>query len=271
MCADPYAAEQRQRQRQAALQRRQQSQREDLRHAACTLIPDHGLSVSLGQLAAQVGLSRHAAAGLYPGVADLAVDLVCRSFRALIETTAPRPGDTPENVCARLIQALRTEAAAQRVWQAIHCGLPPRHRETLAHEETFLAFAMGEALREIRPAPVEASAEIGGQVLALARHAADAAARDLQAEAARIAAILPLLAPAPEAAPPALESPAQPDVSPPRERTRPAAPAPAAVPRPPAPPALGQPALPRLPILPAQPPPWAMPARHGRDPPARAA
>ncbi len=91
MDTGPEAAYQRQQQREAIQRRRQESRRDDLRHAASRMIPDHGLSVTLGQLAALAGLSRTIARGLFPTVADVAVDLVCRTWRKLIETTAPRP------------------------------------------------------------------------------------------------------------------------------------------------------------------------------------
>jgi len=202
MTTDPHAAQERQRQREAAHQRRQESRREALRHAARVLIPDHGLCITLGELAAQAGLSRSVAVGLYAKVADVAVDLVCHTWRALIETTAPTQDTTVEDFLARLIQALRADTAAHRVWQAIQCGLPPRHRETMAEAEAFLALAMGEALREICPAiQADASAEIGDRILNLARHAAYAAsAPDPRAEAALIADLLPRFQAQPAAA-----------------------------------------------------------------------
>jgi hypothetical protein len=193
MDIDPEAAYERRRQREAAHQRRQESRRDDLRHAASVLIPARGLSVTLTQLAAQARLSRGAAVGLYPSVADVAVDLVCRTWRKLIETTAPTPESTPEDFLARLIESLRAGKAAHRVWQAIQCGLPSDLHETLAHADSFLAMAIGQALREICPSiPREAATELGDRVLSLARHAAYAAcAPDPRAEAALIADILP--------------------------------------------------------------------------------
>jgi hypothetical protein len=193
MDTDPEAAYERRRQREAAHQRRQESRRDDLRHAASVLIPDQGLSVTLTQLAAQARVSRGVAVGLYPSVAALAVDLVCRTWRVLIETTAPTQETTPEDFIARLVEALRAGKAAHRVWQAIQCGLQPHLQRTLAEAEAFLAMAIGEALREIRPSiPREAAIELGDRVLSLARHAAYAAsAPDPRAEAALIADILP--------------------------------------------------------------------------------
>ena len=243
MDTDPYAAYERQRQREAAHRRRQESRREDLRYAARVLIPDHGLCITLGQLAVQAGLSRHATARLYATVADLAVDLVCRTWRALIETTAPTADSTPEDFLARLIQALRDDTPAHRVWQAIQCGLPPRHRQTMAEAEAFLALAIGEGLREICPAiPRDASAALGDRVLTLARHAAYAAAApDPRAEAAVIADLLPRFYPASAAT---------------------AVVAPIAAPRADIPPA----------TMPA-PPVWALPRPlpNGHDPPRRVA
>jgi hypothetical protein len=256
MTTDPYAAFERQRQREAAHRRRQQSQREDLREAARLLIPDHGMSVTLAQLAVQARISRHVAAGLVLGVADLAVDLVCRAWHAMIEATAPTPGATPEHFLARLIECLRAEAPAHRVWQAIHCGLPPRHQESLAAAEALLDLATGEGLRELCPDLPGHSATLGGRVLALARHAAYHPARpDSRAEAAVIAALLPLLAAQPAAAPapPAAHaSPPEPTEChhPARPGRSPATPPPAATPPPPA---------------------WAIPRPRGQDPPARAA
>jgi hypothetical protein len=202
MDADPEAAYERRRQREAAHQRRQESRREDLRHAAGVLIPDQGLSVTLTQLAAQARVSRGVAAGLYPSVAAVAVDLVCRTWRALIESTAPTPETKPEDFIARLIEALRAGKAAHRVWQAMHCGLQPSLHKTLAHAEAFLALAIGEGLREISPCiPREAATEIGDRVLSLARHAAYAAsAPDPRVEAALIADLLPRLHTVPAAA-----------------------------------------------------------------------
>jgi hypothetical protein len=193
MDTDPEAAYERRRQREAAHQRRQESRRDDLRHAASVLIPDQGLSVTLTQLAAQARVSRGVAVGLYPSVASVAVDLVCRTWRKLIETTAPTPETTPEDLLARLIEALRAGKAAHRVWQAIQCGLQPHLQRTLAEAEAFLALCIGEALREICPAiPREAATEVGDRVLSLARHAAYAAsAPDPRAEAVLIADLLP--------------------------------------------------------------------------------
>jgi hypothetical protein len=193
MDTDPDAAYERRRQREAAHQRRQESRRDDLRHAASVLIPDQGLSVTLTQLAAQARVSRGVAVGLYPSVAALAVDLVCRTWRALIETTAPTQETTPEDFIARLVEALRAGKAAHLVWQAIQCGLQPHLQRTLTEAEAFLAMAIGEALREIRPSiPRETAIELGDRVLSLARHAAYAAsAPDPRAEAALIADILP--------------------------------------------------------------------------------
>jgi hypothetical protein len=193
MDTDPEAAYERRHQREAAHQRRQESRRDDLRHAASVLIPDQGLSVTLTQLAAQARVSRGVAVGLYPSVASVAVDLVCRTWRKLIETTAPTPETTPEDFLARLIEALRAGKAAHRVWQAIQCGLQPHLQRTLAEAEAFLALCIGEALREICPSiPREAATEVGDRVLSLARHAAYAAsAPDPRAEAALIADLLP--------------------------------------------------------------------------------
>jgi hypothetical protein len=193
METDPDAAHERRRQREAAQQRRQESRRDDLRHAASLMIPDQGLSVTLTQLAAQAGVSRGVAVGLYPSVAHVAVDLVCRTWRKLIETTAPTPETTPEDFLARLIEALRADKAAHLVWQAIHCGLLPRQRATMDHAEAFLSRCIGDGLREICPAiPPEAATEVGDRVLSLARHAAYAAsAPDPRAEAALIAELLP--------------------------------------------------------------------------------
>jgi AcrR family transcriptional regulator len=193
MDTDPEAAYERRRQREAAQQRRQESRRDDLRHAASVLIADRGLSVTFTQLAAKAGVSRAAAVGLYASVADVAVDLVCSTWRKLIETTAPTPETTPEDFLARLIQTLRAGKAAHLVWQAIHCGLLPSQRETLAYAEAFLAMAIGQALREIcAEIPHEAATELGERVLSLARHAAYAAsAPDPRAEAALISDLLP--------------------------------------------------------------------------------
>jgi hypothetical protein len=281
MCADPYAALERQRQREAAHRRRQESQREDLRFAARTLIPDHGCSVTLAQLAVQARLSRHTARGLYHSATDLAVDLVCHAWRALIEAAAPAPGMTPETFCACLIGALRADPAAHRVWGAIQCGLPPRHQQTLAEAEAFLWLAIGEALREICPAlPAAGSKQLGGRILALARHAAhDPAAGPPEAEAPLLAAILP---PLPAAAPAAPAEPATTAAaSPPRAIRAEASGCPSRLPQPPAaagglprPPAAAG-GLPRPPaaagVAGPAPAAWALPRPHGPDPPARAA
>jgi len=193
METDPEAAYERQQQREAARRRREESRRDALRHAASRMIPDHGLAVTLGQIATLAGLSRQVAAGLYPSVADVAVDLVCRAWRALIETTAPTPDMTTEDFLTRLIQVLRADTAAHRVWQTIHSGLQSRTQQTLMEAEAFLAMAIGQALREIRPdIPNHTAAEVGDRVLSLARHSAYAAyARDPRAEAALIADLLP--------------------------------------------------------------------------------
>ncbi len=193
MSTDPEAACERQQQREAARRRREESRRDDLRHAASRMIPDHGLSVTLGQIAALARVSRQIARGLYPSVADLAVELVCRAWHALIETTAPTPGITTEDFLARLIQALRADRTAHQVWQTIQCGLQPRNQQTLADAEAFLAMAIGQALREIRPdLPHNAAAEVGHRVLSLARHSAYAkSAPDPRAEAVLIADLLP--------------------------------------------------------------------------------
>ncbi len=263
MSTDPHAAFERQRQLQAAYRRRQNSQREDLREAARLLIPDHGMAVTLAQLAVQAGLSRRVAAGLVLGVADLAVDLVCRAWHALIEATAPTPGATPTDFLVRLIECLRADAPAHRVWQAIQCGLPPRHRDTIAAGESLLNLAIAEGLRDICPALPAASATLGGRVLALARNAAyDPAQPDSRAEAAVIASLLPQLAARPDAAPAPSPVP-----------LRPAEPTSLAAPPCPARPA----AMPSLPAAPAPPPPaWSIPQPRGphpraQDPPARAA
>jgi hypothetical protein len=193
MNTDPEAAYERQQHREAARRRREESRRDDLRYVASQMIPDHGLAVTLGQIAAVARVSRQVAVGLYPSVAELAVELVCRAWRALIETTAPTPDMTTEDFLARLIQALRADTAAHHVWQAIHCGLPPRNHRTLAEAEVFLVRAIGQALREIRPdIPADAATEVADRVLSLARHAAYAAsAPDPRAEAALIADLLP--------------------------------------------------------------------------------
>jgi hypothetical protein len=193
MKTDPEAAYERQQHRDAARRRREESRRDDLRYVASQMIPDHGLSVTLGQIAAVARVSRQVAAGLYPSVAELAVELVCRAWRALIEKTAPTPDMTTEDFLARLIQALRADTAAHRVWQAIHCGLPPRNHRTLAEAEVFLVRAIGQALLEIRPdIPADAATAVADRVLSLARHSAYAAsAPDPRAEAALIADLLP--------------------------------------------------------------------------------
>jgi len=193
MSPDPEAAYERRQQREAARRRREESRRDDLRHAASQMIPDHGLAITLGQIGALARVSRQVATALYPSVAELAVELVCRAWRALIETTAPTPDMTTEDFLARLIQALRANQDAHRVWQTIHSGLQRRNRLTLADAETFLAMAIGEALREIRPdIPQHAATEVGDRVLSLARHSAYAkSAPDPRAEAALIAALLP--------------------------------------------------------------------------------
>jgi hypothetical protein len=193
MDTDPEAAYERRRKREAAQQRRQESRRDDLRHAASVLIPDYGLSLTLTQLAAQARVSRGVAVGLYPSVAHVAVDLVCRTWRKLIETTAPTPETTAEDFLTRLIEALRAGKDAHRVWQAIHCGLQARLHQTLAEAEAFLSLCIGDSLREICPAiPREAAAEVGDRVLSLARHAAYAASAPYpRAEAALIAELLP--------------------------------------------------------------------------------
>jgi hypothetical protein len=193
MNPDPEAASERRRHREAAHERRQESRREDLRQAAGMLMPDRGLSVTFGQLAAQARLSRGVAVGLYPSVADVAVDLVCRAWRAMIETIAPTATTTTEDFLARLIEALRAGKAAHRVWQTIHCGLLPGQRRAMAEAEASLAMAIGGALREIRKdMPREAATEVGDRILSLARHSAYAAsASDPRAEAALIADLLP--------------------------------------------------------------------------------
>jgi hypothetical protein len=193
MNPDPEAAYERRQHREAARRRRDESRREDLCYAASRMIPDHGLSVRLGQIAVVAGLSRRVATGLYASVADLAVDVVCRAWRALIETTAPTPDMTTEDFLARLIQALRADKVAHQVWQTIQCGLLSRNRRTMDDAEAFLAMAIGQALREIRPdLPHHAATQVGDRVLSLARHAAYAAsAPDPRAEAALIADLLP--------------------------------------------------------------------------------
>jgi hypothetical protein len=193
MNPDLGAACERQAQREAARRRREESRRDDLRYAASRMIPDHGLAVTLGQIAALARVSRQIARGLYPSVADLAVELVCRAWNTLIEATAPTPDMTTEDFLTRLIQALRADKAAHQVWQTIHGGLQPRNQQTLADAEAFLTMAIGGALREIRPdIPHEVAAEVGDRVLSLARHAAYAAsAPDPRAEAALIADLLP--------------------------------------------------------------------------------
>jgi AcrR family transcriptional regulator len=193
METDPEAAYERQQQRERIRRRREESRRDDLRYAASQMIPDHGLAITLGQIATLARVSRQVATALYPSVADLAVELVCRAWRALIETTAPTPEMTTEDFLARLIQALRADHATHRVWQTIHSGLLPRTRRTMDEAEAFLAMAIGQALREIRPdIPHDAAAEVGDRVLSLARHAAYAAsAPDPHVEAALIADLLP--------------------------------------------------------------------------------
>jgi hypothetical protein len=229
MDTDPEAAYERRRQREAAHQRRQESRRDDLRHAASVLIPDQGLSVTLTQLAAQARVSRGVAVGLYPSVAAVAVDLVCSTWRKLIETTAPTQETTPEDFLTRLIRTLRADKAAHLVWQAIHCGLQPHLQRTLAHADSFLAMAIGQAVREICPAiPAEAATELGDRVLSLARHAAYAAsAPDPRAEAALIAELLPRFytasAAVAEAVPAPTPTPApRPEISPTEAPARPA-------------------------------------------------
>ncbi len=138
MNTDPEAAYERQQQREAARRRREESRRDDLRYAASRMIPDHGLAITLGQIASLARVSRQVAAALYPSVADLAVDVVCRAWRALIETTAPTPDMTTEDFLARLIQALRADTAAHRVWQTIHGGLQSRTQQTMVEAEAFL-------------------------------------------------------------------------------------------------------------------------------------
>jgi hypothetical protein len=193
MNRNPDAADERRRHREAAHERRQESRRDQLRHAVSVLMPDRGLSVTFGQLAAQARLSRGVAVGLYPSVADVAVDLVCSTWRALIETIAPTATTTTEAFLARLIEALRAGTAAHRVWQTVHCGLLPGQRRTMAEAEASLAMAIGEALREIRKdIPRDAATEVGDRILSLARHSAYAAsAPDPRAEAALIADLLP--------------------------------------------------------------------------------
>jgi AcrR family transcriptional regulator len=193
MSTDPEAAYERQQRREAARRRREESRRDDLRYAASRMIPDHGLAVTLGQIAALARVSRQVATGLYPSVADLAVDLVCRAWRALIEVTAPTPDTTLEDFLARLIEALRADHATHRVWQTIHSGLQSRNHRTMADAEAFLTRCIGQALREIRPdIPHHAATAVGDRVLSLVRHAAYAAsAPDPRAEAALIADLLP--------------------------------------------------------------------------------
>jgi len=192
MDRDPEAAYERQQKREATRRRREESRRADLRYAASRMIPDHGLAVTLGQIAALARVSRQVATGLYPSVADLAVDVVCRAWRALIEATAPEPDTTLEDFLARLIEALRADKATHRVWQTIHSGLQSRTHQTLMEAEAFLTRCIGQALREIRPdIPHDAAAEVADRVLSLARHAAYAAsAPDPRAEAALIADLL---------------------------------------------------------------------------------
>jgi hypothetical protein len=249
MSTDPQAAYERQQQRERLRRRREESRREDLCHAASRMIPDHGLAVRLGQIAVVAGLSRQVATGLYASVADLAVDVVCRAWRALIETTAPTPDMTTQDFLTRLIQALRADKAAHQVWQTIQCGLLPRNRRTMDDAEAFLAMAIGQALREIRPdLPHHAATEVGDRVLSLARHAAYAAsAPDPRAEAALIADLLPRFYTASD------------------EATAPAE-AVAALPI----------AAPRAEIPPAEvpaPPAWTLPTPlpHGHDPPRHVA
>jgi len=253
MNPDPEAAYERRRQREARHERRQESRRQDLCYAASRMIPDHGLALTLGQIAAVARLSRGVAMGLYPSVADLAVDLVCRAWRALIETTAPKPDMTTEDFLARLIQALRADQAAHCVWQTIRSGLQSRNRKTMIEAEAFLTRCIGQALQEIRKdIPIDAAAEVADRVLCLARHAAYAAsAPDPRAEAALIAKLLPRLYSA------SAEAPASSD----------AAAATVAVPPIAAPPAE---------VAPAEvsaPPAWTLPPPlpNGHDPPRRMA
>jgi hypothetical protein len=245
MDTDPEAAYERRRQREAAHERRQESRRDDLRHAASLMIPDRGLSVTFVQLAALARVSRGVAVGLYASVADVAVDLVCSTWRKLIETTAPTPETTPKDFLARLIEALRAGKAAHRVWQAIHCGLPPRLHQTMIEAEAFLALCIGDSLREICPAiPREAATEVGDRILSLARHSAYAAsAPDPRAEAALIAELLPCFYTQPAAVAEAVTAPT---------------------------------AAPRAQIPPAEvpaPPAWTLPRPlpNGHDPPCRVA
>jgi hypothetical protein len=193
MKTDPEAAYERQQHRERLRRRREESRRQDLCHAASRMIPDHGLAITLGQIACLARVSRLVAAALYPSVADLAVDVVCRAWRALIEITAPTPDMTTEDFLARLIHALRADTATHRVWQTIHSGLQSRTQRTMAEAEAFLTMCIGQALREIRPdIPAAATTEVGDRVLSLARHAAYApSAPDPRAEAALIAALLP--------------------------------------------------------------------------------
>jgi len=249
MDTDPEAAYERRQHREAARRRRDESRREDLCHAASRMIPDHGLAVRLGQIAVVAGLSRQVAAGLYASVADLAVDVVCRAWRALIEITAPTPDMTTEDFLARLIQALRADKAAHQVWQTIQCGLLPRNRRTMDDAEAFLAMAIGQALREIRPdIPHHAATEVGDRVLSLARHAAYAAsAPDPRAEAVLIAALLPHFYTASAEATASPEPAVAPTIAAPRVQNPPAeAPAP---------------------------PPWTLPSPlpNGHDPPRHVA
>jgi hypothetical protein len=219
MDKDPEAAYERRQHRGAARRRREESRREDLCHAASQMIPDHGLSVRLGQIAVVARVSRQVATSLYASVADLAVDVVCRAWRALIETTAPTPDMTTEDFLVRLIQTLRADTNAHRVWQTIQCGLQSRNRRTMDHAEAFLAMAIGQALREIRKdIPHDVATEVGDRVLSLARHAAYAAsAPDPRAEAALIADLLPRFYTAsPEAVAAVAEDVAAPPIAAPR-------------------------------------------------------
>jgi hypothetical protein len=90
--------------------------------------------------------------------------------------------------------------------------------------EAFLAMAIGQALREIRPdLPHHAATEVGDRVLSLARHAAYAAsAPDPRAEAALIADLLPRFYTASAEATAPAEAVAAPPIAAPRAEIPPA-------------------------------------------------
>jgi hypothetical protein len=190
MCADPETALARHHQRQAAHRRRQNSQRDDLFAAARVLIPEHGLAIALGRIAVFAGLSRHAAQGLFNATTDLATALVRLAFLALIETVAAPEAATAEHFVARLIVAIRADAPAHRIHQALACGAAAWQRETIAAAEHLLVLTIAECLTAVCP-DLPAEAGLARRVLALARQAALAPdAPDAQAEAAVIAGML---------------------------------------------------------------------------------